>query len=102
MRNRSHTGFGVACVVLACVVGAAVPNGTQAQRPAERQTPESVVVSTDEVLLDVVVRDKRGRLVNDLAASDFDVYEDGVRQEVNSFRLVTPAGAAASAAGGST
>lgn len=100
MHSRWHTGFGFACVVLACVVGTAVPDGTRAQRPAEQQTPESVIVSTDEVLLDVVVRDKKGRVVKDLAASDFEVYEDGVRQEVRSFRLAAPAAAAAGAAGG--
>lgn len=37
----------------------------------------------------MVVRDKKGRLVKDLKPSDFEVSEDGVRQEVVSFRLVS-------------
>jgi VWFA-related protein len=40
------------------------------------------------VLVDVVVRDKKGRLVKDLTASDLELYEDGVKQSVASFRVV--------------
>ncbi|HWW76848.1 MAG TPA: VWA domain-containing protein, partial [Pyrinomonadaceae bacterium] len=97
MRKRSQAGVAFACAVLACVVVTTIGGGAQERRPAARQSPDSVVVNTDEVLFDVVVRDKRGRVVNDLAASDFEVYEDGVRQEVDSFRLVSPA---ANAGGG--
>src|SRR5260370_18340477 len=57
----------------------------QQQTPADRQT---VVTSTSEVRLDAVVKDKKGRPVKDLMAADFEVYEDGVRQEVQSFRQV--------------
>ncbi len=102
MRKRSHAGVAFACAVLACAVVTTNRGGAQDRRPAGRQSPDSVVVNTDEVLFDVVVRDKRGRVVNDLAASDFEVYEDGVRQEINSFRLVAPAGAGANADGGAT
>jgi VWFA-related protein len=35
----------------------------------------------------VVVRDDRGQLVADLAKGDFEVYEDGVRQEIATFAL---------------
>jgi VWFA-related protein len=35
-----------------------------------------------------VVRDKKGRPVRDLQASDFEVFEDGIKQDLNSFRLV--------------
>ncbi|HKQ76932.1 MAG TPA: VWA domain-containing protein [Blastocatellia bacterium] len=48
-----------------------------------------VRITTGEVLLDMVVRDKQGRLVKNLAASDVEVYEDGVRQKLESFRLIT-------------
>ncbi len=44
--------------------------------------------STREVLLEVVVRDAHGRLVNKVDPSQVSVYEDGVRQEIRSFRLV--------------
>ena len=56
-----------------------------------------VKIATGEVLLDMVVRDKKGRLVKDLAASDVEVYEDGVLQKLESFRLITRATEAESA-----
>lgn len=59
---------------------------TIAQEPAP-----GVRIGTDEVMLDVVVRDKKGRPVRDLKAEELEVFEDGVRQSVTSFRLVQSA-----------
>jgi VWFA-related protein len=56
--------------------------------PLRAQDEQKIRISTTEVVLDVVVRDKKGRPVKDLSASDFEVYEDGVRQDIQSFRLV--------------
>ena len=56
--------------------------GAQNERPVIRTT-------TEEVLLDVVVRDKKGRLVRDLKPSEIEVYDNGVRQKITGFRLVT-------------
>jgi VWFA-related protein len=54
------------------------------------QAPNVVIRSSArEVVLDVVVRDARGRLVNNLKQEQVTVLEDGVRQNVRSFRLVT-------------
>jgi VWFA-related protein len=41
---------------------------------------------TATVVVDVVVRDRRGRPMTDLAEADFEIYEDGVRQAITSFR----------------
>ena len=48
-------------------------------------TPPQPVIraGTEEVLLDVIVRDKKGRPIHELEA----VYEDGTRQKVTAFRL---------------
>ena len=80
--------------VSACVAVAAVAALTQTQTQPAQRDEQKVVVNAGEVLFDVVVRDKRGRVVKDLTASDFEVYEDGVAQQLNSFRLVTRGGAA--------
>src|SRR5215210_5617933 len=62
----------------------------QTPAPQNPQDDEDVVrVESQEVKLDVVVKDKRGRPVKDLQATDFEVYEDGVRQQIQSFRFVT-------------
>src|SRR6267378_6078159 len=65
-------------------------NKANCQTPADKeQDIERVVVGTNEVVLDAVVKDKKGRAVKDLTAADFQISEDGVLQEVRSFRLVT-------------
>lgn len=60
----------------------------QTQSAAGQQSDVNVTVTTAEVLLDTVVRDKKGRVVKNLTASDFEVYEDGVRQQIKSLRFV--------------
>ena len=57
------------------------------------QTPGSqpqdlVRVRSNEVKLDVVVKDKKGHPVKDLTQGDFEIYEDGVPQQIQSFRFV--------------
>ena len=53
------------------------------------KAPDVVIRSNArEVLLDVVVRDAHGKLVTNLKPQDITVFEDGVRQDVRSFRLV--------------
>src|SRR5215475_4835697 len=53
----------------------------------QRQDEPKIRIGTAEVTLDVVVRDKKGRPVKDLTAPEFEVYEDGVKQQIESFRL---------------
>jgi VWFA-related protein len=53
------------------------------------QAPDVVIRSSArEVLLDLVVRDAHGKLVTNLKPEEVAVYEDGVRQDVRSFRPV--------------
>lgn len=47
-----------------------------------------IKLGTKEVTLDVIVRDKNGKVVKDLTANDFKIFEDGVRQDIESFRTV--------------
>src|SRR3989440_5778873 len=58
------------------------------QTPSNPQVEERIVAGTTEVIFDAVVKDKKGRPVKDLQAEDFQITEDGVPQEVKSFRLV--------------
>ncbi|MBL8187654.1 MAG: VWA domain-containing protein [Acidobacteria bacterium] len=62
-----------------------LPFQIAAQDPAQDQ---KISLKTAEVILDVVVKDKKGRVVKDLTAADFEVNEDGQRQQIESFRLV--------------
>ncbi len=61
----------------------------KAQAPTERQSFTSTATA---ILVDVVVRDKHGRPVTDLAAQDFAISEDGIQQKVDSFSRVSHGG----------
>src|ERR1700752_4536449 len=65
---------------------------TCAQTSAQDQD-DVIRVRSNEVRLDVVVKDKKGRPIRDLKASDFEVLEDGVQQKVESFCFVAREGA---------
>ncbi len=58
----------------------------RAQEPSAQ--PPVVRTGTTAVVLDVVVRDRRGRPVRDVQPSELSVREDGVAREIRSFRLV--------------
>src|SRR4051794_37451533 len=57
----------------------------------EAQPPNPIPTfrsSAREVDLDLIIRDNRGRQVNNLNPEDVEIYENGVRQQIKSFRLV--------------
>ena len=53
------------------------------------QDPYTVKVDVPVVSVDVVVADSKDSLVNDLAKADFQIFEDGVEQEVRFFSPVS-------------
>lgn len=71
----------------ACV-GAAILALT-ADAMAQRQ---AITSSATAILVDAVVRDRNGKLLTDLTASDFELFEDGVRQTIGSFTRVSHGG----------
>ena len=75
---------------------AAPPSGAAkpaAQTPPAAQSPEKptqggVIRRTfDMITTDVIVRDNQGQFIADLKKDEFDIMEDGVKQEVVSFVL---------------
>jgi VWFA-related protein len=58
-----------------------------AQTPASQQDDDVIRTRTAEVKLDVVVKDKKGRAIKDLKVTDFEIFEDGVKQRVGSFQF---------------
>lgn len=79
-RFRHVRVFGTLVVMLASL-------GVTAQEPAPRRAPGVFTASVTAVVVDLVVRDRKGQPVTDLTADDFEVLEDGVAQQVGSFRL---------------
>src|SRR5438876_6381321 len=60
-------------------------------QPAPEKTvpPQTIVTSADEVSLDLVVRDKKGRPVLDLRPEDIAVTDSGSEVKISTLRLVT-------------
>ena len=65
------------------LAGAATVSLAAQQPPKPTFETQSTIV-----LLDVVVRDRKGRPVRDLKPEELQVFEDGQRRELTSFRLV--------------
>lgn len=73
--------------LLMCLVALTAAHGW-AQEATPAAPGPTIRVTTTEVALDLVVRDKKGRQVKNLKPGDVEIYEDGVRQQLLSFRMV--------------
>src|SRR5438045_3451087 len=86
-------GFGptVGLVVLTVSLSAQAPAQPPAQSPAPapRQDKPTFTVQVDLVTNDVVVRDEKGNFIPDLKKDEFEIYEDGVKQDLSSMNVVT-------------
>jgi VWFA-related protein len=74
----------------------ALTAGLSAQTPAPAQpanTPQqekpTFRVQVDLVTNDVIVRDDKGNFVPDLKRDEFEIFEDGVKQDITSMTVVT-------------
>jgi len=72
------------------VVLLAAPASPQTPRPSPpaEANPPAFRSGTAVVLLDVVVRDKKGRPVPDIRPEEVEIYEDGARQKIEGFHWV--------------
>jgi VWFA-related protein len=72
-------------VAALCAVSAMAAVGAQDRPPSGAQAVFRS--ATDLVVLDVVVRDRRGQIVRDLKSSEIEIQEDGSRQHITQFRF---------------
>ncbi len=93
MKNLS--AIAICLGIFAGALGAQTAAPPAAPAPPASSEP-TFKVGGEEVVLDVVVRDKKGRLVKDLKQSDFSVTDNGQTHPVKSFRLVEGADAISS------
>jgi VWFA-related protein len=71
----------------ACACASAAQEPPKTPAPA---APQPVIrAGTQEALLDVVVRDRKGKLVRNLQSKNIEVFDEGARVKVTGFRLVT-------------
>ena len=81
-----------AVVLLVAALWADTAGQTVAGQTGVPRAPQPVTASATAILVDVIVRDGRGRPVTDLTAADFEIAEDGVRQTIGSFSRVSRGG----------
>ncbi len=82
MRHRTLPG----AVVLA-IAGSAVLVAQGAQPPSEQSAPVATFKSSiDLVRVSAVVRDRKGRFVNDLSAHDFEILDNGQPRTLAEFK----------------
>jgi VWFA-related protein len=82
-----------AALATAILVGAAaIPRAELTPQTRPAGGTQSFASGATAILVDVVVRDREGRPVTDLAAADFEVAEDGVRQRIDTFSRVSRGG----------
>jgi VWFA-related protein len=81
----------IACASLLLQLGApSFAQQAQPQPPADSQVQSkppasSIRVTSELVLANVVVRDKKGNLIRDLKKEDFTLFEDGKKQQISTF-----------------
>src|SRR5207302_6049910 len=62
--------------------------GQSQQYTSGQATPPTVRSTAQEVVLDMVFRDKKGRTIRDIRPEEIHVSEDGVEQKLTAFRVV--------------
>jgi VWFA-related protein len=83
---RKTLALSAVAVLLLGTVAARSQDATQSAQPQAPQQPEyRVRVTSELVLVNVVVRDKKGNLVRGLKKEDFTLLEDGKRQDISTF-----------------
>jgi VWFA-related protein len=79
----------LALIITSClVIFNLLADRIQSQTTGQQEKTEAVKIRSTEVLVDAVVVDHRNRLIGDLTAQDFEIYEDGVPQRLDSFRVI--------------
>src|SRR5215472_83496 len=75
-------------IFLTAITTLSIPIMVAQTTPAPSDQAATIRIRSEEVLLDVVVRDKHHKLVTNLRPNEIEVYEDGVRQDVKIFQFV--------------
>src|SRR5260370_1061522 len=90
LKNNGFWSTAVLVVLVAGLSAQTAQKPTQTPAPASAQTEKPTFrVQVDLVTNDVVVRDEKGNFVPDLKKDEFEIYEDGVKQDISSMTVVT-------------
>jgi len=65
------------------------PQQQSAPAPATQEKQPTFKVTVDLVTNDIIVRDDKGNFIPDLKKDEFEIYEDGIKQDISSMTVVT-------------
>jgi VWFA-related protein len=74
--------------LVAVLMLASLVSGHAQTPPAQRAAADTSASEVRAIIVDVVVRDKEGNPVTDLTAGDFELFEDGAKQDLGSMTPV--------------
>jgi VWFA-related protein len=83
--------FSIALIMSAITSAAFAQQANPSPVPAPTPVDDDSVVkiSTNLIQIDVTVTDKNGKFVTDLTPDDFELYENGEKQQISNFSLVS-------------
>lgn len=81
-------GFSLAALAVLTTIGVLAAQGSAQAPQASGPTDGRFRVQVQLVTTDAVARDSKGQFVPDLTKDEFEVYEDGVKQDLSSMTLV--------------
>src|SRR2546426_2713684 len=84
-----HNGFWSTACLVALTAGLSAQTAAPAKPANPPQEKPTFRLQVDLVTNDVIVRDEKGNFVPDLKQDDFEVFEDGVKQDITSMTVVT-------------
>jgi VWFA-related protein len=85
-RNQRWIGAGRGLVMIIAVLLAVTPLQSQDRKQGKTAEDDEVIkVTSNLVSLDLIVKDRKGKVVTDLKANDFKVFENGVPQKIEFF-----------------
>jgi len=82
-------GFGTTTLLVALTAGLSAQTPAPTSGAAEAQEKPTFKVQVDLVTSDIIVRDEKGNFIPDLKRDEFEIYEDGVKQDISSMTVVT-------------
>src|SRR5260370_42105372 len=89
------SSYRVVCLCVSAIASSFAPASYAQQNPTAPSQGAAIRKASEEVLLDVVVRDKKGRPDNNLKPADFQIFDNGEPKKTIAFRLVQGAEAEA-------
>ena len=88
MRNMTRSHIAPAVLMLASAAALAAQEARKPADPPAAEAPPTFPAQVEQVIVDMVVTDKKGNPIRGLKREDITINEDGVAQQIVSFEAV--------------